>query len=296
MSRRAAVMVASILIAAACQGGAETPTTAATTTAQDDSTLPTSSTSEGATTTVAPTATAAAPDAVDLILTGGPVVTMDPAVGTVEAIAIDGDTIVAVGSAYQIAQYAGADTVVVDLAGRTIIPGFVDAHTHVLFEMGGLAEGQRLALENGITTVGDAYVNAERVDAYVAAAESGELRVGRTCTWSARMPVAPTRDSGTRSIRQMRLSATGCGSPASRSSPTGVPAAHSEQVNPSSRVSRSRRLSTTWIPSAHTSGTLTMPDTRSSFTPRATWPSPMSRTPTLRSSPVMRASFTNPSV
>jgi predicted amidohydrolase YtcJ len=102
---------------------------------------------------------------------------MDPAVGTVEAIAIVGDTIVAVGSAHQIAQYAGADTLVVDLAGRTIIPGFVDAHTHVLFEMGGLAEGQRLALENGITTVGDAYVNSERVDAYVAAAESGELRV-----------------------------------------------------------------------------------------------------------------------
>jgi len=174
MSRRAAMMVASMLIAAACQGGAETPTTAATTTAQDDSTL---STSEGTTTTVAPTTTAAAPDAVDLIFTGGPVVTMDPAVGTVEAIAIDGDTIVAVGSADQIAQYAGADTVVVDLAGRTIIPGFVDAHTHVLFEMGGLADGQRLALENGITTVGDAYVSPERVDAYVAAAESGELRV-----------------------------------------------------------------------------------------------------------------------
>src|SRR3990172_3357667 len=135
MSRRAAMMVASILIAAACQGGAETPTTAATTTAQDDSTLPTSSTSEGTTTTVAPTTTAAAPDAVDLIFTGGPVVTMDPAVGTMEAIAIDGDTIVAVGSADQIAQYAGADTVVVDLAGRTMVlsriatPGSGSAHT-----------------------------------------------------------------------------------------------------------------------------------------------------------------------
>src|SRR3989304_7291007 len=90
MPRRVAVVVASILIAAACQGGAETPTTTATTTAQDDSTL---STSEGTTTTVAPTTTVPGPDVVDLIFTGGPVVTMDPAVGTVEAIAIDGDTI-----------------------------------------------------------------------------------------------------------------------------------------------------------------------------------------------------------
>src|SRR3989304_3997641 len=114
MSRRVAVVVASILIAAACQGGAETPTTTATTTAQDDSTL---STSEGTTTTVAPTPTVPGLDVVDLIFTGGPVVTMDPAVGTVEAIAIDGDTIVVVGSADHIAPYPGAGPRGVALCG-----------------------------------------------------------------------------------------------------------------------------------------------------------------------------------
>jgi predicted amidohydrolase YtcJ len=126
---------------------------------------------------VTSTATAEPVDDVGLIFTGGPVVTMDPAWGTVEAIAIDGDTIIAVGSSDEIARYRGPDTLVIDLAGRTVLPGFVDAHTHILTDMGGVAAGQPLALENGITTLGEAATSQQELDSLAAAAESGRLRV-----------------------------------------------------------------------------------------------------------------------
>lgn len=166
------MLMALVLIAAACQGGGETaPTT--TTTAPIRSGSSTTST----TTTVAETTTTKPAEAAGLIFTGGPVVTMDPDLGTVEAIAINGTEIVAVGSSDEIARYEGPETVVIDLAGRTVLPGFVDAHTHILTDMGGVAAGQLLALENGITSLGEAATSQQELDRLAAAAESGRLRV-----------------------------------------------------------------------------------------------------------------------
>ena len=164
-----------VLVAAACQGAGETAiTTSTTTTTLGDASI---TTTASTTTTVAETTTTKPVEAAGLIFTGGPVVTMDPALGTVEAIAIDGAEIVAVGSVDEIARYQGPDTVVIDLEGRTVAPGFVDAHTHILTDMDGLDVGQRLALEHGITTLAEAFTDQERLDTFAAAAESGELRV-----------------------------------------------------------------------------------------------------------------------
>jgi len=180
------VMMGLALVTGACGGneapeaGARTVTTAAAETPVAASiTTPgeASSTSEASPSAIEMPTTSIGLSGADLIFTGGPVVTMDPVIGTVEAIAIDGDTIVAVGSASEIAGYQDADTVVIDLEGRTLIPGLVDAHTHILSDMGGPFAGQPLALANGITTIGEAYINPERLDGLVAASESGELRV-----------------------------------------------------------------------------------------------------------------------
>ncbi len=111
---------------------------------------------------------------------GGDVVTMDPAYGTVGAIAIRGELIVAVGSATEIEPFVGPGTIVVDLAGLAIGPGFVDAHTHILTDMGGIVTGQRLALANGITSIGDASIEPEWPARFVQAATAGELRVRST--------------------------------------------------------------------------------------------------------------------
>ena len=46
----------------------------------------------------------------------------------VEAIGIEGDRIAAVGSRAEVAEWAGGDARIVDLDGKAIVPGFVDAH------------------------------------------------------------------------------------------------------------------------------------------------------------------------
>jgi predicted amidohydrolase YtcJ len=66
----------------------------------------------------------------DLVLTGGHVHTVDPALPRAEAVAVSGDRIAAVGSARDIAEWIGPRTRVVDLAGRLLVPGFQDAHVH----------------------------------------------------------------------------------------------------------------------------------------------------------------------
>jgi predicted amidohydrolase YtcJ len=66
----------------------------------------------------------------DLVLTNGNVVTVDAAMSTAEAIAVNGDKISAVGSAEEISAYIGAGTDVIDLAGQTAIPGLIEGHGH----------------------------------------------------------------------------------------------------------------------------------------------------------------------
>ncbi|ROS26276.1 amidohydrolase [Cellulomonas sp. PhB150] len=67
----------------------------------------------------------------DLILTNATVLTVDGDDSTAEAVAVTDGLITAVGSASEVTALAGPGTEVVDLAGRTVVPGFVDAHSHV---------------------------------------------------------------------------------------------------------------------------------------------------------------------
>jgi hypothetical protein len=67
-----------------------------------------------------------------LVLRGGVVLTMDAARPRASALAIAGDRLVAVGSDAEVAPFIGADTRVVELAGRAVTPGLVDAHAHLV--------------------------------------------------------------------------------------------------------------------------------------------------------------------
>lgn len=71
------------------------------------------------------------PQSPDLILVGGKVVTIDDAKPSAEAIAIDGDKILAVGSNEEIRALAGEDTRVISLDGQLVLPGFIDGHAHL---------------------------------------------------------------------------------------------------------------------------------------------------------------------
>jgi hypothetical protein len=66
----------------------------------------------------------------DLILTRGNVVTMDPRQSRAEAVAVKDGRFLAVGSDADVRHLARAGTEVVDLGGKTVLPGLIDAHTH----------------------------------------------------------------------------------------------------------------------------------------------------------------------
>ncbi len=75
-----------------------------------------------------------------LILKNGRVWTANPAQPWVEAVAIEGNKIVAVGTTAEIAAKAGPSTQVIDAGGRLVSPGFNDAHIHFLGGSLGLAQ------------------------------------------------------------------------------------------------------------------------------------------------------------
>src|SRR6202165_212087 len=68
----------------------------------------------------------------DLVLSNGKIVTVDERFRIAQAVAIRGGRIAAVGSNQEIAQLAGRNTRVIDLRGRTVIPGLIDNHMHLL--------------------------------------------------------------------------------------------------------------------------------------------------------------------
>jgi predicted amidohydrolase YtcJ len=103
----------------------------------------------------------------DLVILNGKVLTIDSENPSVEAIAIKGETIIAVGSTKKIAEMIeNGVTDVIDAHGRLVIPGFNDAHVHF-----GPLDPDFIELR--YTT--DPSVITEKVKAQVAKSKPGEL-------------------------------------------------------------------------------------------------------------------------
>jgi hypothetical protein len=108
----------------------------------------------------------------DLVLVNGNIYTGDPAQPRVEAVAIQGERIIAVGSSSEIRARAGQGTRVIDLQGRFAMPGFNDAHVHLA--NGGQA---RLAVDlEGAKTLSEFQ---QRIRARLADYKPGEWVTGR---------------------------------------------------------------------------------------------------------------------
>ena len=83
----------------------------------------------------------------DMIITGARVLTMDEARPRAEAVAVSGGRIVAVGTAGEVMALAGPATQVIGAGGRTLLPGFVESHLHLVLggnelsqlQLGGMA-------------------------------------------------------------------------------------------------------------------------------------------------------------
>ncbi|HEX6133452.1 MAG TPA: amidohydrolase [Longimicrobiales bacterium] len=81
----------------------------------------------------------AADNSADLLLTNGVVWTGDAAAPAAEAVAIRDGHVIAVGTSAELGSYERAGTNVIDLAGRFVVPGLSDDHTHFIaggFQLG----------------------------------------------------------------------------------------------------------------------------------------------------------------
>lgn len=112
------------------------------------------------------------PPRAELVLLSGTVVTFDPQVPAATALAIKDGRIVAVGSDAELKPWIGSDTRVIDLKGRTAVPGLADAHLH-LSSLGARAFSINLVGTRSLDEV------RARVKAAAAAAKKGDWLLGR---------------------------------------------------------------------------------------------------------------------
>ena len=68
----------------------------------------------------------------DSIILNANVITMNPATPSATAVAVKDGRFLAVGHNGDVSEFEGNVTEVMDANGKTVLPGFIDAHTHVM--------------------------------------------------------------------------------------------------------------------------------------------------------------------
>ena len=91
----------------------------------------------------------------DLVLLNGKIVTVDSQESVQEALAVKFGRILAVGDSDDIKPSIGPDTEVIDLAGRTLIPGLIDSHCHMMMVGANRLLTEDLSEEAGIGSIKD---------------------------------------------------------------------------------------------------------------------------------------------
>lgn len=107
----------------------------------------------------------------DLILTNARIRTMDNSRPQAEALAVIGDRIVAVGSSEEVDPWRGSATKVIDAEGRLVLPGFNDAHVHLI-------EGSARLTEVRLKDAGSPEEFARRLAEYARTLPKGEWILG----------------------------------------------------------------------------------------------------------------------
>lgn len=108
----------------------------------------------------------------DLIIKGGTIYTVEAGTPTVEAVAVSGDTIVYAGNLAGLSQYQDEQTKIIDLAGKTMTPGFIEGHGHFM----GLGYAE---LNLDLMSVTSYEEMVEKVKEAVAKAQPGQWIIGR---------------------------------------------------------------------------------------------------------------------
>ena len=129
----------------------------------------------------------------DTVLIHGHIYTGNPKAPWAQALAISGSRIDAVGTDGEILSRRSAKTEVIDLEGRTVLPGFSDSHTHMWF--GALAlHGLNLSTpESSITPEDDPEILVRRLKAYAASHPTDKVLFVRA-DYSTTPPSTPTHE------------------------------------------------------------------------------------------------------
>ena len=126
----------------------------------------------------------------EIVLRNGKIYTADPARSIKQAIAFSGNTIVAVGSDADMTALTGPATKVIDLGGKLVLPGLIDAHIHPIV---GAVNGAKCSLA-GVKATIDALKPV--IEACLAEDQvgptSGSRRRSSTITVSRRRPRTST--------------------------------------------------------------------------------------------------------
>ncbi len=91
----------------------------------------------------------------DLVLRGGKIVKMDEGETTAQAVAVKYGRIVALGTDADVKPLVGKKTKVIELKGRTVIPGLMDSHAHMADEGTGRIRFVDLSQEVGVKSIKD---------------------------------------------------------------------------------------------------------------------------------------------
>ncbi|HYM76477.1 MAG TPA: amidohydrolase [Candidatus Dormibacteraeota bacterium] len=128
----------------------------------------------------------------DTVLIHGHIYTGNPKALWAQALAISGTRIEAVGTDAEILTHKQAQTKVIDLAGRTVIPGISDSHLHMWF--GGLElHGLNLSTPEGTITPDDPEKFVAKIKAHAAAHLSDRVLIVRA-DFSTTPPSTPTHE------------------------------------------------------------------------------------------------------
>src|SRR4030042_1889097 len=121
------------------------------------------------------------PEPADIIFHNGSIITMEKSQPLAKAVAIRGNMIQAVGSNEGVLAFQGSKTVVIDLQGSTLMPGFVEGHTH--YTRNGWEDGIPLdammqnLLAFGLTSITEMHSTNEYIYAMLEAEKNGKIEI-----------------------------------------------------------------------------------------------------------------------